>query len=506
MATPNNITQNWKSVLDTAKAELAATTQQIDNLVATQGIPLSNQKRQAVEQIAAAKAAIANAINNKQDPTKFEAALTYATNQLNTVQPKLTAVNSQIDQLTVKEGSLQAQIVEATNQIATQATGTTSATNNTLAATTAPASAAPVNPNIAALPPVTIPPGDVTTKPADLTTKTNPGQLPLGDEIDDIYSHDLTQAQINSLSPGDIKARNAYLASEAAGTLDTEGAATAQDEIIVNGYPPNDAATAQDLANFEAYEDWRVRLALGPGASYLYMGDDPGILSPLRETRGVVFPYTPNVQVNYAASYDQTQLVHSNYKVNQYTGSSVDTVSISCDFTAQDVYEAQYLLAVIHFFRTCTKMFYGQDTFPVAGTPPPLCYMYGMGSFQFSAHPLAIVGFNYNLPNDVDYIKTTGPATYAGEFDPAQSTSVDIGPNDSLCRLGPGISRGGQIPPPQFFNPAAVATTWVPTKINLTIQCYPMMSRNAVSNKFALGTYGSGVLLDGVTQNQGGFW
>lgn len=270
-----------------------------------------------------------------------------------------------------------------------------------------------------------------------------------------------------------------------------------------------DIQTAFDQANFEAFEDWRVRLSLAPGADYLYAGDNPGIMQPLRSTQGVVFPYTPAIVVNYAANYNPVDLVHTNYKVFQYTNSSVDQVTITCDFTAQDVYEARYLLAVIHFFKSMTKMFYGQDQYPIRGTPPPLCYMYGMGGYQFAAQPLVISGFNYNLPNDVDYIQTTAPSTFNTDASTADWTNYIMNrlpDSESETRLGGQCTVGAGPPPPKFSNLPRDITTYVPTKINLSITCIPMMSRNQVSNYFSLSDYGSGYLVKGTSRQGGGFW
>ena len=251
---------------------------------------------------------------------------------------------------------------------------------------------------------------------------------------------------------------------------------------------------------YDARADWRVRLALSDDASvnYLYKAPNPGILKPLNATSGVIFPYTPTITVNYAASYSPTELTHSNYKAFQYSNSSIDSVSIQCDFTAQDEYEANYLLAVIHFFRSATKMFYGQDQNPRRGTPPPLCYIYGMGSYQFSGQPLAISGFSYNLPNNVDYIQTSvggrNPSTAAATTPPNRTD-------------GTGVAPGGVPPPPQFAPVAEPGTvSWVPSKIQLSISCVPMMSRNQVSNEFSFEKYATGTLLNGVDTFRGGFW
>lgn len=263
------------------------------------------------------------------------------------------------------------------------------------------------------------------------------------------------------------------------------------------------AATGQDQANFTGYEDWRVRLALAPGSNYLYNAQGPSILQPLKKTNGVIFPYTPAISVSYAAAYEGSSLTHTNYKIYQYQNSSVEQVTISCDFTAQDVSEANYLLAVIHFFRSMTKMFYGQDNNPKNGTPPPLCYIYGMGGYQFDALPLAISGFNYTLPTDVDYIKTTG-ASAAGTPQP----SVDNGATNP-GRLGGRLAPGGVANPPNYGTTptqSGVAPTWVPTKIQLSITCLPIMSRNQVSNNFSLKDYATGKLLQGTKRKGGGFW
>lgn len=274
-------------------------------------------------------------------------------------------------------------------------------------------------------------------------------------------------------------------------------------------------ATLQDTANFQAKADWRVRLSLAPGATYLYKASPvAGILQPLQATDGVIFPYTPTVSVQYSASYDPTNLVHSNYKVYQYSGSSVDSVNITCDFTAQDTQEANYLLAVIHFFRSVTKMFYGQDDGPKPGTPPPLCYLSGLGAYQFDAHPLAITGFTYSLPNDVDYIRAD---IVTGASLPGVNTSAANTPNNTasvsnqrLTQGGSNISVGGGPAPTQFPSVSnAVGSkepTYVPTKIQLSIAAIPMMSRNQMSNDFSLKEYAKGTLLRGSKRSKPGVW
>jgi hypothetical protein len=293
-------------------------------------------------------------------------------------------------------------------------------------------------------------------------------------------------------------------------------------------------ATLQDTTNFEQKADWRVRLSLSPGAYYLYKDESNELLAPLRSTDGIIFPYTPAVNITYGANYQSNAPVHSNYKIFQYENSYVDTISITCDFTAQDTEQARYLLAVIHFLRSVTKMFYGQDFDPKPGTPPPLCYLFGLGEFQFNAHPLAITNFTYSLPNDVDYIRAGSLTEEAGQSraqtaDITKPTNTSIGSmlkNMATDRLGQGIasvgsalglrlqpggtSQGYSFGSSNRFNspvpPGTVEPTYVPTKININITAIPIVSRYEISNNFSVKDYANGSLLQGVKRAGGGFW
>jgi hypothetical protein len=270
-------------------------------------------------------------------------------------------------------------------------------------------------------------------------------------------------------------------------------------------------ATAQDQYNYAALRDWRVVLRLAPGAGYLYKSPNPGILTPLTKTDGVIFPYTPQIAVQYSASYDPTEIIHSNYKIFQYKASSVESISITCDFTAQDTYEANYMLAVIHFFKSATKMFYGNDQDPVNGTPPPLCYLNGLGEFQFNEHPLAITSFNYNLPNDVDYIRASSTDNFGDMAETAKATSLSESATSARTSSS-GIGQGGLPLPPQWAStksngnaPGTVEPTYVPTKIQMQISAVPIISRQDISQSFSLRDYASGKLLKGASRG-GGIW
>ena len=266
-------------------------------------------------------------------------------------------------------------------------------------------------------------------------------------------------------------------------------------------------ATKQDTANFQQKPDWRARLSLAPNSNYLYNvpKGQAGILAPLQATDGVIFPYTPGISVTYSAGYDPSDLVHSNYKVYQYKGSSVDTVSITADFTAQDTTEANYLLAVIHFFRSVTKMFYGQDQNPNNGVPPPLCYLSGFGAYTFDAHPLVVTNFTYNTPTEVDYIRAGSQTNQPGVNVAQQNTIVNTFVASVFRRANNGLNPR----PPNFSTQNSLINseaTYVPTKLQLQITCIPIVTRNDISNKFSLKEYATGQLLRGSKRSGGGIW
>jgi hypothetical protein len=266
-------------------------------------------------------------------------------------------------------------------------------------------------------------------------------------------------------------------------------------------------ATIQQRYNQTTSGDWRVRIRLAAGATYLYQDSSNAILAPLRYSDGVIFPYTPTVQTNFNANYEKYDLVHSNYRGYFYKNSTVGDISVNGTFTAQDTFEAQYLLAVIVFFRSVTKMFYGKDEF--RGAPPPLVELSGFGQYQFNNHPCLVSNFNYSLPNDVDYIRVN-----------PNNQSVNLAPRQNRASGSPfatiqsvvnrltnaGLFGGAQASPGDlgsFANQTAFGTgttTYVPTKMDIQLTLLPVQTRQQVSQQFSLKNFSNGNLL------RGGFW
>lgn len=247
--------------------------------------------------------------------------------------------------------------------------------------------------------------------------------------------------------------------------------------------------------------DWRVRLRLAPQSKYLYNAPEPGILQPLTVTDGVIFPYTPTIQTAYKANYTTYDLTHSNYKGYFYQNSAVEPITVTGTFTAQDTAEANYLLAVIHFFRSATKMFYGQDA--ERGAPPPLTYLTGLGEYQFNEHPCLIQNFTYTLPADVDYIRAGSPGNIGTNLTTNRSRQsvATNGVFGSLNRLAAAFLTKGAIPgAPAPATLGLNRPTYVPTKMEISVTLLPTQSRQQVSKQFSVKDFANGNLI------KGGFW
>ena len=333
---------------------------------------------------------------------------------------------------------------------------------------------------------------------------------------------DVNPAEDQGLNPGGLSDEE-LLARQNPGGLSDEEILARQEAAQQAAAKANaiNQATLQSRYKQPGNSDWRVRLSLAPSSSYLYnvlaagSGDQgAGILAPLAQSNGVIFPYMPQISTAYRANYEQYDLVHSNFRGVYYKSSRVDDIQVRGTFTAQDTTEAAYLLAVIHFFRSVTKMFYGKDA--ERGTPPPLVYLSGLGDYQFSKHPCLVNQFSYTLPNDVDYIRATNPNDYGGNLlsrrTPTQSAPGGIN-FAGARRLANTLTPSGQPLPfgatPQTPQQNSVTgrvnntgdfSTYVPTMMEIDITLIPVQTRSQVSKQFSLKDFANGNLL------RGGFW
>jgi hypothetical protein len=153
----------------------------------------------------------------------------------------------------------------------------------------------------------------------------------------------------------------------------------------------------------DASKDWRARLYL-PGMddgknSVFSQGD---ILKPIKESGGLVFPYTPTITISHNATYTEQALTHQNYQFIAYQNSKVSDIQINGDFFVQDWNEAKYWIAAVHFLRSVTKMYAGKNEY--VGNPPPILKFSAYGDYVFKNIPVVVKGFSVTLPKEVDYI------------------------------------------------------------------------------------------------------
>ena len=95
--------------------------------------------------------------------------------------------------------------------------------------------------------------------------------------------------------------------------------------------------------------------------------------------------------------------------------------------TTQD---AENWIAATMFFRTVTKMFFGQSI--NSGNPPPICVLDGYGASVFKNIPVIVKSFSVDFKEDVNYINYPQTSTWV----PILSTiSVTVAPIYSRSRL-----------------------------------------------------------------------
>ena len=336
-----------------------------------------------------------------------------------------------------------------------------------------------------------VPTADVRTSAEPVTPSPANGQIAYDDDGNLLPGYSLTEDNNPVFVGGDfVEPATQELANAGRAAAVSTGVRQA------NNQPNN-----RGLAQFPVNTDWRVVLRLAPGANYLYAAPNAGLLQPLKTTNGVVFPYTPTITTAYRADYQNYDLTHSNYRGYFYKSSYMDDIQLSCTFTSQSTADAAYVLAVIHFFRSVTKMFYGQDA--QRGSPPPLVYLSGLGDYQFNNHPCVVSQFNYKLPADVDYISSGSPNNLGLNLQPLQnlySTTLNaVAP--TVTRLATAfLPRGAENERPAPLQALLSNPTYVPSKIDIDIVLKPIQTRSQVSKQFSLKNFANGNLL------KGGFW
>lgn len=216
--------------------------------------------------------------------------------------------------------------------------------------------------------------------------------------------------------------------------------------------------------------DYRARLqpkSLQNSSSILGPNSSDNILFPLWQTRGVLFPYTPSVSGGYVAEYQTPPFVHSIYGFNSYTRSYPKPITLSAEFTSQSNAEALYVLAVLYFFRSVTKSYFGINPYRKAGTPPPVLVFNYLGEYQYNNVPVIIKDVGFTFPADIDYV----PVNTAG-LTVAEGIQINLPPSN----------RAGW--------------TYVPTHLKIDMTMDTQYIPVKVRNEFNLDEFRQGKLLN----------
>jgi hypothetical protein len=195
----------------------------------------------------------------------------------------------------------------------------------------------------------------------------------------------------------------------------------------------------------EVRNDHRIRLSAFDGRlnesakERLYgVSRDPkeNILAPLWQTDGVLFPYTPTIQVSQDTTWQTADLEHSNFDILSFQKTSSAQITLTGKFTVQNEREGRYLLAVIHFLRTVSKAYFGAQDIesfaPVtgdqtavettdevaektrsdglAGLPPPVLLFSGYGTMMFNDLRVVVKSHSWAYEETADLVKIELPS------------------------------------------------------------------------------------------------
>jgi hypothetical protein len=255
-------------------------------------------------------------------------------------------------------------------------------------------------------------------------------------------------------------------------------------------------------------DDWRVRLSLPSWPSF---ASSP-VLGPLKDAGGLIFPYTPSITIATTATYNKIETTHTNYSFQAFKNSDPGTITITAPMNVEDQTQGLYWIAAVHYLRSLTKMFTGND--PKAGNPPPVIFLNGYGNYVFKNVPVVVTSFNATLGNDCDYIGVPVVGSMAGAIsgiaDSVGGLSDSIG--GALGGAVPGLSSvtgavssiaggvgqiAGLAGSLGLGGTTSGGTSHVPTKSSFQVTLQPVYSRNSAKN-FSLDRFVGGGYLNNV--------
>jgi hypothetical protein len=253
--------------------------------------------------------------------------------------------------------------------------------------------------------------------------------------------------------------------------------------------------------------DWRVRLSMAKWTSFR----GSPVLQPLKDAGGLIFPYTPKITIASKASYQPISTTHTNYTHQAFKNSDPGSITIVAPMWVSDAAEGLYWIAMVHYLRSLTKMFSGND--PKAGNPPPVIMLNGYGNYVFKNVPVVVTSMSVSLENTCDYISVPVVGSAAGEIeglaDSIGGTASALGGlaggafggavgsiTGAIGSIAGGIGQvAGLAGSLGLGGSVSGGTAHVPTKSSFQVTLQPIYSRNS-SRKFSLDRFVSGGYLN----------
>lgn len=181
--------------------------------------------------------------------------------------------------------------------------------------------------------------------------------------------------------------------------------------------------------SFSIKQDTKVRLFAPRGrenAIYGHPDKFNNILTILHSTQGIVFPYTPTITETQNVEYAQTSLVSSNQDYYAYKTTGSTKITVAGDFVLENQYDAEYMLAVVHFFRVMAKSHFGKRDTTKAGLPPPILNFSGYGKYMYDHLPVIITSRTLPFDGDIDWIDVVDGQGYVTKVPKKFNLSLEL--------------------------------------------------------------------------------
>jgi len=253
--------------------------------------------------------------------------------------------------------------------------------------------------------------------------------------------------------------------------------------------------------------DWRVRLSLANWTSF----KSSPVLTPLKDSGGLIFPYTPKINIHSGATYSKIDTTHTNYTFQAFKSSDPGTIKITAPMYVSDPIEGLYWIAMVHYLRSLTKMFTGND--PKAGNPPPIIMLNGYGNYVFKNVPVVVTSMDVTLEDKCDYIGVNVVGSAAGNLEGTADAIGGLansiggafggafgGALGSATSIISGLAGGvgqvaGLLGSFGIGGTTSGGVTHVPTRSTFSVTLQPMYSRNS-ARKFSLDRFVTGGYLN----------